>query len=181
MPEVSGPGELRIRDAVSADTDGLLAIYRPFVLQTPVSFELQPPSAAEFEQRIAAAQSKWAWIVAERAGDLLGYAYGSSFRSRAAYQWSVETSAYVGGAHAGQGVGKALYARLLPILAEKGYCTAYAGITLPNEASVRLHKSAGFGEVGVFRRAGWKFGSWHDVSWWQRELRERPPATFHMG
>jgi phosphinothricin acetyltransferase len=168
--------ELRIRDAVSADTEALLAIYRPFVTESAASFELVPPSATEFEQRIVAAQSKWAWLVAERAGELVGYAYGSSFRARAAYRWSVETSAYVHAAHHGQGVGKALYTRLLSVLADKGYCTAYAGITLPNDASVRLHKSVGFGEVGVFRRAGHKFGRWHDVSWWQRELRQEPPT-----
>jgi phosphinothricin acetyltransferase len=167
---------LRIRDAVSADAAALLAIYRPLVVETSVSFELEPPSAAEFEQRIRAAQSKWAWLVAERGDELLGYAYGSSFRARAAYRWSVETSAYVQGEHRGQGVGKALYARLLGVLADQGYCTAYAGITLPNEASIRLHKSSGFREVGVFRRAGRKFGKWHDVSWWQRELREEPPT-----
>lgn len=167
--------DLHIRDAVSGDTEALLAIYRPFVVETAVSFELEPPPATEFEQRILSAQSKWAWLVAERGGDVLGYAYGSSFRARAAYQWSVETSAYVHGAHLGQGVGKALYVRLLDVLAEKGYCTAYAGITLPNEASIRLHKALGFGEVGVFRRAGHKFGRWHDVSWWQRELRDEPP------
>ena len=168
--------DLRIRDALSADTEALLAIYRPFVVETSVSFELAPPSAAEFEQRIVAAQSQWAWLVAERGDELLGYAYGSSYRSRAAYRWSVETSAYVHGGHRGQGVGKALYARLLAVLADKGYCTAYAGITLPNEASIHLHKSLGFGEVGVFRRAGRKFGTWHDVSWWHRELRETPPT-----
>lgn len=166
---------LRIRDAVKADTEALLGIYRPFVVETSVSFELEPPSVAEFEQRITAAQSRWAWLVAEQGDEIVGYAYGSSFRSRAAYKWSVETSAYVDGRHHGKGVGKALYVRLLAILEDKGYCTAYAGITLPNEASIRLHKSMGFSEVGVFRRAGRKFGRWHDVSWWQRELREEPP------
>jgi phosphinothricin acetyltransferase len=168
--------DLRIRDAVSADTEALLAIYRPFVLETSVSFELTPPSAAEFGQRIAAAQSQWAWLVAERDGALLGYAYGSAFRSRPAYRWSVETSAYVHAAHRGQGVGRALYERLLRLLADKGYCMAYAGIALPNEASVRLHEALGFRDVGVFRRAGRKFGQWHDVSWWQRELRDLPPS-----
>lgn len=167
--------ELTIRDAVSADTQALLAIYRPFVTETAVSFEMEPPSAAEFERRVADAQSKWAWLVAERDGEILGYAYGSSFRSRAAYQWSVETSAYTHGAHRRQGVGRALYERLLGVLANKGYCTAYAGIALPNDASVRLHGSLGFSEVGVFRRAGRKFGRWHDVSWWQLELRGSPP------
>ena len=167
--------DLKIRDAVGADTEALLAIYRPFVMETPVSFELTPPSVEEFEQRIVAAQSRWAWLVAELGDEVLGYAYGSSFGSRAAYQWSVETSAYVRGAHHGRGVGKELYRRLLSDLAEKGYCTAYAGITLPNQASIRLHQSLGFAEVGVFRRAGRKFGAWHDVSWWQRPLRDEPP------
>ena len=176
MAAQTGMSELRIRDAVSADTGALLAIYEPYVIETSVSFELTTPSAEEFEQRIVAAQSRWAWLVAERRGEVLGYAYGSSFRSRAAYQWSVETSAYVGAAHHGQGVGKTLYARLLSVLADKGYCTAYAGITLPNEASVRLHRALGFVDVGVFRRAGRKFSAWHDVSWWQRPLRDEPPV-----
>jgi len=167
--------DLAIRDAVGSDVDALLAIYRPFVTETAVSFELEPPTTAEFARRVADAQSQWAWLVAERDGEILGYAYGSPFRSRAAYRWSVETSAYVHGAHRGQGVGKALYERLLGLLADRGYCTAYAGIALPNDASVRLHKAAGFSEVGVFRRAGRKFGRWHDVSWWQRELRASPP------
>lgn len=177
MPSGRAMSELRIRDAVSADTEALLGIYRPFVLETAVSFELEAPSAVEFERRIRDAQSKWSWLVAEREGEILGYAYGSPYRSRAAYRWSVETSAYVDGAYRRQGVGKALYAQLLEVLADKGYCTAYAGIALPNEASIRLHQSLGFGEVGVFRRAGHKFGRWHDVSWWQRELRDEPPAA----
>jgi L-amino acid N-acyltransferase YncA len=167
--------DLRIRDAVAGDGEVLLAIYRPFVFETPVSFEMEPPSPAEFTERILAAQSKWAWLVAEQGNEIVGYAYGSSYRTRAAYRWSAETSAYVGPGHRSQGVGTALYTRLLAVLTDKGYCTAYAGITLPNEASVRLHKSMGFGEVGVFRRAGWKFGQWHDVSWWQRALRDTPP------
>lgn len=167
--------EIHVRDALEADTEALLAIYRPFVEETAVSFELVTPSVAEFRERVVSAQSRWAWLVAERAGQVLGYAYGSSFRARAAYQWSVETSAYVDRLHAGKGVGRALYTRLLDVLAELGYCTAYAGITLPNPASVGLHQAMGFTEVGVFRRAGRKFGAWHDVSWWQRVLRASPP------
>jgi phosphinothricin acetyltransferase len=167
---------LRIRDATAEDAAALLAIYRPFVTDTPVSFELEPPTLEEFLQRIAGAQSKWAWLVAERSGKVAGYAYASSFRQRAAYQWSIEVSAYVAPASHGQGVGRALYEELLRIMVAKGYCTAYAGITLPNDASVRFHQALGFVEVGVFRRAGRKFGNWHDVSWWQRPLRERPPG-----
>jgi L-amino acid N-acyltransferase YncA len=168
---------LQIRDASAADAEVLLAIYRPFVTNTAVSFELEPPSVEEFSQRILAAQSRWAWLVAAQSGQVAGYAYASSFRPRAAYQWSVEVSAYLDPAYRGRGVGRALYERLMTILLAKGYCTAYAGITLPNEVSVGFHQALGFSAVGVFRRAGRKFGSWHDVSWWQRPLQDEPPRV----
>lgn len=167
--------ELRVRDARSEDAESLLAIYAPVVTGTAVSFELDPPDVAEFRQRIATAQSRWAWRVAESAGDVVGYAYATSFRSRAAYRFSVETSAYVRADQRGRGLGRRLYADLLPLLAGMGYCTAYAGVALPNAASVALHEAVGFTPVGVFRRAGWKFGRWHDVGWWQRTLRDAPP------
>lgn len=164
----------RIRPAKRDDAPALLEIYRPFVTDAAVSFELEPPSVTEFEERIARALGQWAWLVAEDAGGTVGYAYATSHRSRGAYRWSVETSAYVHADHRGQGLGKQLYRALLPILADLGYCSAYAGIALPNDASVALHQSLGFTHVGVFRRAGWKFGRWHDVSWWQLSLRDRP-------
>ncbi len=163
-----------IRDARPGDAPALLDIYRPFVTDTSVSFELEPPTAAEFEARIASAQSQWAWLVAEKDAQLAGYAYGSAFRTRAAYRWTVEVSAYVHPAHRGQGIAGALYRRLFEVLAEKGYCNAYAGIALPNDSSIAFHKSLGFTSVGVFHRAGWKFGQWHDVSWWEVTLRDRP-------
>lgn len=163
-----------IRDARAADAEAMLAIYRPFVTDTTVSFEEEPPSVAEFERRIASAQEKWAWLVAERDGVILGYAYGTSYRPRAAYRFSVETSAYVNAAHRGQGIGRALYEALLRVLADKGYCTAYAGIVLPNDASIALHTAVGFTAIGVFHRAGFKFGAWRDVSLWERVLRDQP-------
>ena len=165
-----------IRDAIAADAEALLAIYSPFVRDTAVSFELQLPSVEEFRSRIAAAQAGWAWLVAEEEGTVTGYAYGSSFRSRPAYRFSAETSAYVHPDYRRQGIAKRLYADLIQRLGARGYCNAYAGIALPNEASVSLHQSIGFTPVGVLRRAGWKFGAWHDVSWWQLQLREAPPA-----
>ncbi len=165
----------RIRDATPADAPALLRIYRPFVVETAVSFETEPPSVAEFEERIAKALRQWAWLVAEDDRGPMGYAYATSHRPRAAYRWSAETSAYIDSAHRGQGLGKKLYRELIPSLRAKGYCSAYAGIALPNQASVALHRSVGFTPVGVFERAGWKFGRWHDVSWWQLALRDAPP------
>lgn len=168
---------LTIRDACPADALQLLEIYRPFVEETAVSFELAPPTLDEFAQRIVHAQSHWAWIVAEAADQsVAGYAYGGAFRTRAAYQWTTETSAYVHPAHRGHGVGTRLYQQLLRRLTAKGFCNAYAGIALPNDASIALHRAVGFEPVGVFRRAGWKFERWHDVSWWQLALGDRPTS-----
>ena len=165
----------RIREARRSDAAALLEIYRPFVTDSAVSFELEPPSVTAFEERIASALDKWAWLVAENDTGPVGYAYATAHRPRGAYLWSTETSAYIRADHRGQGLGKRLYRELLPMLGDKGYCTAYAGVALPNDASEALHRSAGFTPVGVFRRAGWKFGRWHDVSWWQLSLRDHPP------
>ena len=165
-----------IRSAEVADAAALLAIYAPFVARTPVSFETTVPSADEFAARIRRSNSRWAWLVAERAGVVLGYAYGTAHRERAAYRWSVETSAYVDPAHQRQGVGSTLYCALFERLIALGYCNAYAGITLPNPASVALHERLGFQPIGVFRRIGRKFGAWHDVAWLQRPLRDAPLA-----
>ena len=167
--------DLTTRDATTTDVPAMLAIYRPFVTESAVSFELEAPSVEEFGRRVADAQSRWAWLVAEGHGGVAGYAYAGQYKSRAAYRWSVETAVYVHEDQRRDGVGRALYERLFEALAARGHCTAYAGITVPNEASASLHRALGFTEIGVFRRAGWKFGRWHDVSWWQRELRDAPP------
>lgn len=165
-----------IRCATEADAKSLLDIYRPFVEGTVVSFETETPSQEQFAARIAKALNDWAWLVAEEDGKCIGYAYGTAHRERAAYRWSVETSAYVHSSHHHRGIGKALYAELFERLKAKGYCNALAIVTLPNEASIALHKSVGFQSIGVFRRAGWKFGAWHDVAWLQRTLRDLPPS-----
>ncbi|HSS49761.1 MAG TPA: arsinothricin resistance N-acetyltransferase ArsN1 family B [Thermoanaerobaculia bacterium] len=167
---------IRIRSATEADAPALLAIYRPFVEQTSVSFELVPPTVEEFAARIRKSLAGWEWLVAERDGQILGYAYGSMHRERPAYRWSVEVSAYVDPNHHRQGIGRALYLRLFEILTDKGFCNAYAGITLPNDGSVALHRSVGFEPIGVFKAIGRKYGKWHDVAWFQRPLRDAPPS-----
>jgi phosphinothricin acetyltransferase len=166
----------RIRTATEADAPALLEIYRPYVESTAVSFETVAPTVDEFSARIAKSVAGWQWLVAERDGRCVGYAYGGLHRERAAYRWSAEVSAYVQPDHHRQGIGRALYTRLLDELARKGYCSAYAAITLPNDGSIALHRGVGFEPIGVFRSVGRKFGRWHDVAWFQRFLRDAPPV-----
>lgn len=165
---------LSIRNATPADAVELLAIYAPYVERTAVSFETSAPSLDEFAERILKYSESWAWLVAQNANQIVGYAYASAHRDRPAYRWSVETSAYVSPAAQRQGIGKQLYMSLLPTLTQKGFCNAYAGITLPNEASIALHLGVGFEPIGVFPSVGRKFNAWHDVAWFHRRLRELP-------
>jgi phosphinothricin acetyltransferase len=148
----------------------LREIYRPYVETTAVSFELEVPSIEEFQQRISVAVEGWSWLVAEVDGRPVGYAYASAHRARAAYRTSVETSAYVHDDHQRRGIGRALYTQLLNELGERGFASAFAGITLPNDASVGFHESLGFEPIGVFPRVGRKFGAWHDVAWFYRAI-----------
>ena len=155
----------------------MLAIYAPYVERTAVSFETTIPGVEEFAARVRKRATQWAWLLAEHEGHCLGYAYASMHRERATYRWSAETSAYVDVSVQRRGVGKALYLALFDALIAKGYCNAYAGMTLPNDASVALHRSVGFEPIGVFRAVGYKFGAWHDVAWAQRKLRDGPPPA----
>ena len=166
---------VRIRPATEADARSLLAIYRPFVESSVISFETVAPDVDEFSARIRKTLQSWQWLVAEKDHQCIGYAYGSSHRERAAYRWSVEVSAYVRPDQHRKGIGRSLYSKLFDDLIQMGFCNAYAGVTLPNEASVALHRSVGFEYVGTFGAVGRKFGKWHDVAWFQRRLRDRPP------
>jgi len=109
-------------------------------------------------------------------GAVAGYAYGSPHRTRAAYASSCDVAVYVDPAHSRQGLGRALYAELLPMLADRGFHAAFAGIALPNDASVGLHEAMGFTPVGIYREVGWKMGGWRDVGWWQRLLSQMWPV-----
>lgn len=167
---------LIVRPARERDAAAMLAIYRPVVEETAISFEETAPSPAEFTARLQKYLAGWRAFVAEDDGQVVGYAYGSSHRERAAYRWSVETTVYVAAGRHRSGIGRALYAELLPALAEAGFCNAYAGIALPNPASVALHEAVGFMRIGSFPRVGYKRGSWRDVAWFHKPLREQPPA-----
>lgn len=160
-----------IRRSTPADGAALAAIYDPIVATTTISFEETPPGGAEMTRRIAAAGERFPWLVCERSGEIAGYVYASAHRSRAAYRWSVDVSAYVAAGARRLGVARRLYDELFRILAAQGYCAACAGVTLPNEPSRRLHESVGFTAVGVYHAVGYKFGAWHDVMWFERRLR----------
>ncbi|MFN2594707.1 MAG: arsinothricin resistance N-acetyltransferase ArsN1 family B [Actinomycetota bacterium] len=161
---------LEIRSASAADAADIARIYAPYVTKAPASFELDPPAAEDMAARIETSLAKHAWLVASENGVIVGYAYGTTARTRAAYRFTVEVSVYLDGDARGRGIGKALMIELLETLATRGYLTAIAGVTLPNDASVRLFESLGFESVGVYRNIGYKFGRWHDVGWWQRSL-----------
>lgn len=162
-----------IRFATPGDGAALARIYAPVVSGTAISFETTPPSEAEMASRVAAALAHAPWLVWTRGAEILGYAYGSRHRDRAAYQWSVDVSVYVDGRGRRQGVGRGLYTALFALLRLQGFYTAHAGITLPNPGSVGIHEAMGFRPVGVYRAVGFKQGAWHDVGWWQLPLRER--------
>jgi L-amino acid N-acyltransferase YncA len=172
-------GDLSIRDAdPSRDAAACAEIYAPHVEGSAVSFDELAPDAAAMRGRMERIVATHAWLVAEREGRVVGYAYAYPFQERPAYRWTVGVSVYVAPGEQGRGLGRALYAALFDRLRERGFRMAHAGITLPNEASVALHESFGFKQIGVNREVGWKHGAWRDVGWWQMELRpagEGPP------
>lgn len=172
-----------LRMATTEDAAAVQAIYAPYVESTPASFELVPPTIVDMAGRIRERRRTHPWLVAEADGSVVGYAYGGRFAARPAYDWSVETTVYVARKAHRRGAGRALYTALLHLLAAQGYRQAMAGITLPNPASVALHERLGFVQVATFAGAGWKFGTDHDVGWWQRPLtpedvpRDGTPAS----
>ena len=162
---------LMLRRATIGDAEAIAAIYAPYVRDTAISFEIEPPDGVEMRRRVDTVGETYPWLVAHlESGELLGYAYASRHRDRAAYRWSVDVTVYVRRDAHRRGIGRTLYRALLPVVAAQGYRNAYAGITLPNAASVGVHEAMGFAPVGVYRRVGWKLGLWHDVGWWALEL-----------
>jgi L-amino acid N-acyltransferase YncA len=156
-----------IRDATPDDAPACAAVYAPYVHDTAITFEVEPPGAGEMGERIARAH---VWLVAEHAGRVVGYAYGGPHKERAAYRWACEVSVYLEMGLRRSGTGRALYEALFARLVALDMRTAVAGITLLNGASEGMHRALGFEPVGVLRRIGWKHGAWHDVLWMQRAL-----------
>ena len=167
-----------IRDATAKDAEACAAIYAPYVMDTVITFEDVPPTPAEMAERIASAQRTHAWLVLADGDDVVGYAYGGQHKARPAYRWSCEVSVYLERGRRRTGAGRALYTALFDRLAARGFRTAVAGMTLPNDSSVGLHRAMGFQPTGTYHRIGWKLGAWHDVAWVQRPLGDDmdPPA-----
>lgn len=161
---------LIIRSALPSDADDCANIYAPFVTESWASFETRAPDKTEMARRIAEYSASHAWLIAEWEGQIAAYAYASPHRTRAAYSSSVDVAVYVSPKFARKAIGKALYEALFTQLKAAGYHAAFAGIVLPNDASIGLHKALGFTPVGIYQEVGWKMGQWHDTQWWQRLL-----------
>lgn len=160
-----------MRSASAADADALARIYNYYIENTVITFEEEPVSPKSMAARVAEIESlSLPWLVAEVGGKVVGYAYANKWKVRSAYRHSVETTIYLEHGHQGRGVGKTLYAALLPPLRARGIHAVIGGAALPNEASVALHEKLGFDHVGTFREVGFKHGRWVDVGYWQLVL-----------
>lgn len=169
-----------IRRAKTENALTLLAIYAPYVTGTPVTFEYEVPSLSEFTGRILSVSAEYPYLVCERDGTAIGYAYAHRYKERAAYQWDAELSVYLDGRSRGQGLGKAFYAALIEILRLQNVKNVYGCVLCPNESSERLHESFGFQRVGVFHSTGYKYGAWRDVVWFEKQIApyENEPEPF---
>jgi phosphinothricin acetyltransferase len=173
-----------IRIANPQDAAAILDIYAPIVRETAISFELDPPTLSQVQQRIEDTLLQWPWLVCEHQHEVCGYVYATRHRSRAAYQWSVDVSVYIREGMRRTGIGRALYTSLFELLSLQQFYNCYAGITLPNPGSVGLHEALGFQPVGIYQNVGYKLSAWHDVGWWQMALptdRANPTTPIAFG
>lgn len=164
---------ITIRDAKLEDTKELLAIYRPYVEKTAITFEYEVPTEEEFQTRVENILKKYPYLVAvNEDNEIIGYTYASAFKTRRAYDWSVETSIYIKEGRHGNGLGKLLYLRLEDILKEMGICNMCACIAYPNPESEIFHEKLGYQTVAHFHKSGFKMGKWYDMIWMEKSIGE---------
>jgi phosphinothricin acetyltransferase len=163
---------MHIRFVEDRDIEQIVEIYRYYVEHSIVSFEYTAPTREEFSERISTITKSYPWLVCTEGEKVIGYAYASSHRARAAYKWCVESSIYFDKSYQGRGYGKFLYQSLFDILKRQGYIHVLAGIGLPNIPSVAFHTKMGFEEIGTYKNIGFKQGHWHDTLWMQSRLNE---------
>lgn len=161
---------MMIRAATSADAQQVCEIYNHYIANTVITFEEEAVSPEVMAARIESYTKIYPWLVCEVDGEILGYAYATRWRERAAYRHSVEVTVYVKNSAARHSYGKALYKKLLALLEDMGCHLVLAGIALPNEASIGLHESFGFTKTAHFSEVGFKFGQWVDVGYWQKKI-----------
>ena len=171
---------LTIRTASVSDAPALLSIYAPYVEKTAVTFEYTVPSPEEFQTRIAHTLDRYPYLVAERNREIIGYAYASAFKERAAYDWAVETSVYVSENARGTGAGTTLYKALEQALEKQNVLNVNACISYPNPGSISFHEKLGYKTVGHFTRCGYKLDQWWGMSWVEKKLGTEPasPSPF---
>jgi phosphinothricin acetyltransferase len=159
-----------IRPITENDAGSALKIYKPYVLNTAITFEYEVPAVDEFLDRIKTNTAQYPWLVCLQHDKIMGYAYAGRHRYKTAYQWSPESTVYLAPEVHGRGIGRVLYETLFSILRLQGYFNVYAGVALPNEKSEGFHRALGFEEIGDFKKIGYKLGKWHDVKWFQLHL-----------
>ena len=164
-----------IRRAAEADAEKLLEIYKPYITDTAITFEYDVPSAADFEGRIREIAADYPYLVCERDGVIIGYAYAHRIRERAAYDWDVELSIYLAQGTHGRGIGTTVLACLIDLLEMQGLRHLYSCVTLPNEKSIRMQRRLGFADAGIWHDSGWKFDGWHDVAWLEKHVGSGKP------
>jgi L-amino acid N-acyltransferase YncA len=172
-----------IRLISETDAPAVLEIYKPYILHTSISFEYEPPSEAEFLQRIKTVTADYPWLVCLDHEKIIGYAYASRHRTRTAYDWSAESTVYILPGYQRKGFARILYETVFEILRLQGYFNVFAGITMPNDSSVGFHRALGFKEIGTYKNIGYKLGNWHDTYWMQLSLTEyihNPPFPKKM-
>ncbi|MCG8306250.1 MAG: N-acetyltransferase family protein [Cytophagales bacterium] len=156
-----------IRNVALADAGQICDIYNYYILHTIITFEESEVRETEMRSRIEKTIAKFPWIVYEADSKVIGFAYASEWKSRCAYKHSLETTVYLRKGEEGNGVGSKLYAELIDRLKKMEYHALIGGISLPNEASIRLHEKFGFEKIGQFKEVGYKFGKWIDVGYWE--------------
>lgn len=166
-----------IRVATVRDVPAILAIYRPYIEQTAITFEYDVPSEDEFRARFLSVSAVGPWLVWEEQGEILGYAYGAPAFERKAYAWCADLSIYLKPSAFGRGIGRALYEKTEALLQAQGYRVLYALVTSANQPSVAFHKALGYRETANFPHCGYKLGKWHGVMWLEKDVGEDTPPT----
>lgn len=161
------------------DAADLLSVYAPYVRETAITFEYDVPTVSEFSGRIRETSRRFPYLVAERDGKIVGYAYAGAFHPRRAYAWCAEISVYLAREARGGGIGKSLVSQLEFLLKRQGFCNAYACVAVPrgddaflDANSLDFHTHIGYETIGRFHRCGCKFGHWYDMVWMEKFLQE---------